>query len=171
MSSASGVFVKDKEFGWLPASILSTNGVTAQVSVKIPIKEEDGIGESFTKEERSIQLKDYEDATLPLQNIDEGGNAIVAPDMCDLHSLHEAAILYNLKERHASQHPYTRVGDIVIAMNPFQVSAWILLRWFVYMENGYLIVHLLHIRVHWNCYVYFHFYVIVNLKLISLFPL
>ncbi len=127
MSSASGVFVKDKEFGWLPASILSTTDATAQVSVKIPKHEDDGTGESFTKEDRSIKLKDYEDATLPLQNIDEGGNAIVAPDMCDLHSLHEAAILYNLKERHASQHPYTRVGDIVIAMNPFQVSECMIL--------------------------------------------
>jgi myosin-5 len=39
--------------------------------------------------------------------------------MADLPFLHEAAILYNLKQRHHSQQPYTRVGDIVVAMNPF----------------------------------------------------
>lgn len=40
--------------------------------------------------------------------------------MADLHFLHEAAILYNLKQRHAQNLPYTRVGDIIVAVNPFQ---------------------------------------------------
>ncbi len=35
------------------------------------------------------------------------------------HHLSQAAILYNLKARHENLQPYTRVGDIVIAMNPF----------------------------------------------------
>lgn len=39
--------------------------------------------------------------------------------MADLHYLHEAAILYNLKQRHGQNLPYTRVGDIVVAVNPF----------------------------------------------------
>lgn len=34
--------------------------------------------------------------------------------------LHQAAILYNLKARHYNGKPYTRTGDIVIAVNPFQ---------------------------------------------------
>lgn len=42
-----------------------------------------------------------------------------ARDMADLSYLHEAAILYNLKLRHANRLPYTRVGDIVVAVNPF----------------------------------------------------
>lgn len=32
----------------------------------------------------------------------------------------QAAILYNLKQRHLECHPYTRTGDIIIAVNPFQ---------------------------------------------------
>lgn len=32
----------------------------------------------------------------------------------------QAGILYNLKERHASGKPYTRTGDIIIAVNPYQ---------------------------------------------------
>ena len=38
------------------------------------------------------------------------------------HSRHvpQAAILYNLKLRHYNEKPYTRTGDIVIAVNPYQ---------------------------------------------------
>ena len=32
----------------------------------------------------------------------------------------QAAILFNLKDRHLNGHPYTRTGDIIIAVNPFQ---------------------------------------------------
>ena len=32
----------------------------------------------------------------------------------------QAAILYNLKKRHMQEKPYTRTGDIVIAVNPYQ---------------------------------------------------
>ena len=32
----------------------------------------------------------------------------------------QAAILYNLKDRHKNGFPYTRTGDIIIAVNPFQ---------------------------------------------------
>lgn len=35
-------------------------------------------------------------------------------------SFRQAGILYNLKERHKEGHPYTRTGDIIIAVNPFQ---------------------------------------------------
>jgi myosin V len=34
--------------------------------------------------------------------------------------LDQAGILYNLKRRHREGHPYTRTGDIIIAINPFQ---------------------------------------------------
>lgn len=32
----------------------------------------------------------------------------------------QAAILYNMKKRHMDGNPYTRTGDIIIAINPFQ---------------------------------------------------
>jgi len=111
--------VKDKTYGWLPATSLSTDKDFAQVLVQVP-SANDRKSTKFSKVERKVQLKEYDDRALPLQNIDEGGNKIVAEDMCDLPSLHEAAILYNLKYRHEDLKPYTRVGDIVIAMNPFR---------------------------------------------------
>jgi myosin-5 len=39
--------------------------------------------------------------------------------MEDLIHQNPAAVLYNLKQRHFLQKTYTRVGDILIAMNPF----------------------------------------------------
>lgn len=135
--SQSGVYIKDENYGWLPARILSSDDakkiVSVEVTVPVPSNAGSKSGEdetdataeeygfTYTKETRTVQLKDYDSGSLPLQNIDESGNNIVVPDMCDLPSLHEAAILYNLKSRHESLSPYTRVGDIVIAMNPFQV--------------------------------------------------
>jgi len=115
----SGVFVKDKTYGWLPGTPVSSDKDFARVIVQIP-SANDRSSQHFSKEERKVQLKEYDDNTLPLRNLDEGGNIIVAQDMCDLPSLHEAAILYNLKYRHEDLKPYTRVGDIVIAMNPFR---------------------------------------------------
>lgn len=100
MSNQSGVYVKDKEHGWLPASVISyeDNNTKVKVSVCLHSDEIDNQDESSLatipqKEERTVKLKDYNEAMLPLQNIDEGGNLIVVPDMCDLPSLHEVSTL------------------------------------------------------------------------------
>lgn len=75
---------------------------------------------SLPRVERTVRLADYPNGQLPLQNVDRRGRLIGKSDMADLPNLHEAAILYNLKERHGRGVPYTRVGDIVVAMNPFR---------------------------------------------------
>ncbi len=103
MSSQTGVYVKDNNHGWLPANIITYEGDKANVVVQItlPSSSLEGGGEvqrstcieNVRKEERTVKLKDYDDGTLPLQNVDEGGNLIVVPDMCDLPSLHEVRIL------------------------------------------------------------------------------
>jgi len=85
---------------------------------------------------RSIVLQDYPNGALPSQNIERqtrrlsmSGNSrnnsdsntlMNARDMTDLPHLHEAAVLYNLKLRNKMMMPYTRVGDIMVAVNPFQ---------------------------------------------------
>jgi hypothetical protein len=69
---------------------------------------------------RTISLLHYDPqqvmngGDLPRRNVN-----LNQRDMADLQYLHEPAILYNLKERHAHSQPYTRVGDIVVAMNPY----------------------------------------------------
>ena len=47
-------------------------------------------------------------------------NDKVVPDMASLHYLHEPGLLHNLQQRFASQHPYTFMGLILIAVNPLE---------------------------------------------------
>jgi myosin-5 len=126
-----GVYVRDKDHGWLPGKIVNEGDESAAASSlsrdHLPstnnVQVEVTIPDQFNKKELRIidvSSSDYPNQTLPLQNINQNGHLIVVPDMCDLPSLHEAAILYNLKERYQVSLPYTRVGDIIIAMNPFE---------------------------------------------------
>ena len=75
-----------------------------------------------TKDERLVNLPDYPDDELPLQAIDKEIGIFYQRDMADLSHLHEASMLYNLKELKFKNIPYLRVGDIIVATNPFEVS-------------------------------------------------
>ena len=112
---------------------------------------------STYKDVREVKLSDYPNQELPLQNreitrftntADESDSGEEEPcpsstkgsvlplmtvkaNMADLPFLHEASVLYNVKElycrpidkkipAHEQCVPYTRVGDIVIALNPFR---------------------------------------------------
>jgi myosin-5 len=126
-SSSSCVYVHDDKHGWLPANVISNSddGKTCEVHVVALKEDQEGLETTTTTETRNIKLAEYENNHLPLQNVDASGHLIPMADMCDLPSLHEAAILYNLQHRYEAKDgsgckPYTRVGDIVIAVNPFQ---------------------------------------------------
>jgi myosin-5 len=107
--------VQDKDSGWLPAHVLKQDGDVVNVRVF-------SVDETETVGERAISLKDYPNGALPFQNVDASGNLMEMADMVDLPSLHEAAILYNLRTRHLDHKPYTRVGDLIVAVNPFKVQ-------------------------------------------------
>jgi len=118
------VYILHKEFAWHPATLDKIEGDKATVTVPIYPDEQsiasDGGRGASKKETQTIALKNYTANVLPLQNVDKNGNLIEFPDMVELPSLHEAGILYNLKVRHMNGKPYTRTGDIIIAINPFQ---------------------------------------------------
>jgi len=132
------VYVQDYDYVWLPAKIISINSEDGEANVEIELPQDwnattsieqysafDGEGRlkenhhHFQNHEqwirRTIPLKDYEKHRLPLQNRCEPKN-----DMSDLPILHEAAILYNIKKCFSHQKPFTRVRDIIVAMNPFE---------------------------------------------------
>lgn len=118
------VYIKDDDYEWLPATVTETNPEWSdriKVVIALPddwmdgtLHESDKKAMEINKEERWVNLNDYKDRSLPLQNDTE------ARDMADLRHLHEAAILYQTKQRHLAKKPYTRVGEIIIAMNPCQ---------------------------------------------------
>lgn len=126
------VYIRDERFEWLPAIILNLELDRALVRIDLPndwknttivsnvqasnrnatADRVDG-NRGLDKDERWVLLKDYYNHRLPLQN------ARVCRDMAELKHLHEAAILYQIKERHCRlDKPYTRVGEIIVAVNP-----------------------------------------------------
>lgn len=121
------VYVRDEVYSWLPAVIKSKGHLCATVMISLPAdwkKKTVEYHSGLNNEERDIDLRDYPGNELPAQNLHDGvDDAEGLPDMTDLYFLHDAAILYNLRDRHFHGFPYTRVGDIMIAVNPFQVHA------------------------------------------------
>jgi myosin heavy subunit len=113
------VFVKDAKFAWLPATVVQCTHDEVLVNLALPSDwraTTKGSKREMPKE-RWVKLDDYKDRALPFQNTGKASR-----DMADLPHLHEAAILYQIKERHTMQRPYTRVGEIVVAVNP---CSWI----------------------------------------------
>ena len=129
MTTGTSVYVRDSHYSWIPATIESEPDGKKKVNVRVKFPND---WEEYTiitkggetgrvKLERTINLSDYPNDELPLQNLEaDGVSAARKNDMADLTNLHEAAILYNLKTRHSDGNPYTRVGDIMVAVNPFQ---------------------------------------------------
>lgn len=114
MSTAADslVYVHCKDQHWVPATVVAKEGTTVTVVVLDP--------KTMKQVCNTVNLRDYPNQVLPLQNVDVAGNLHVYPDMKDLPFLSEATILYNLKARLANQKPYTKTGSIVIAVNPYQ---------------------------------------------------
>lgn len=115
------VFILDRGYQWIPALLVGQTDEAATVSVAEYRNEAEITGRNDEAAGRptrtvTVPLGDYPNRALPLQNVGAGG----VPDMIELAYLHEAAILYNLKQRHLACHPYTRTGDIVIAVNPYR---------------------------------------------------
>lgn len=118
------VYIRDDVFEWLPAIVKEVDEDRAQVQIDLPedwsqttvIPKDSSVA---TNKERWILLKDYYNHCLPLRN------ARICRDMAELEHLHEAAILYQVKERHCNlERPYTRVGEIIVAVNPcFWISS------------------------------------------------
>jgi myosin V len=135
-SNQTYVYILDKEFCWVPALLVEQSKDKATVAVTDYKSETEITGSNDPPPGRStktvtVQLKDYPNGALPLQNVSANDhNVQPVADMIDLSFLHEAAILYNLKARHIQSLPYTRTGDIVIAVNPY--------RWFkkLYSEEN-----------------------------------
>jgi myosin-5 len=116
------VYVRDKKYQWVPALLIDQTKTEATVSVAQYNNETEITGDNDhcnNTTKLTVKLKDYPNKALPLQNLVNGQVKQVA-DMIDLSFLHEAAILYNIKTRHIKSMPYTRTGDIVIAVNPYQ---------------------------------------------------
>eukprot|EP00804_Cyclotella_cryptica_P008849 CCRYP_013082-RA/>CCRYP_013082-RA protein AED:0.07 eAED:0.07 QI:484/1/1/1/0.91/0.92/13/136/1750 len=128
MLEGTPVYVRDTHFSWVPATIESPEDDKKRVKVRVRLPSDweectvipPGRSIENIDLDRIVKLTDYPNDELPLQNIFSALDTVGKNDMADLTHLHEAAILYNLKARHKEGNPYTRVGDIMVALNPFQ---------------------------------------------------
>jgi len=139
------VYIRDPTYNWIPGRIMdddddiaASDGIhSIDISKKKHITLKVDLGDKWDAttvvdpkykltSQSTIKVNlsnDYAGNVLPLQNRDnKTGKPVSKSDLADLEHLHEAAMLYNLKERNVLKVPYLRVGDIIIATNPF---AWI----------------------------------------------
>lgn len=117
------VYIKDKHFEWLPAVVVEVSSDDEeQVRLKLDLPESwkrstylaETMSDVSSETYRWVNLKDYHNHQLPLRG--EGR----VRDLSDLPFLHEASVLYQIKQRFIEKKPYTKVGDIVVAVNPCQ---------------------------------------------------
>lgn len=109
-NTSNRVYVKSAEFGWLPAKIANTPADgpgKVKISIKkyvddeqIPSCEVTTSQKKRSKRDKKIQtieidinLDDYTDKVIPLQNVDEDGKLKEVEDMVDLSFLHEVSTL------------------------------------------------------------------------------
>mmetsp|Transcript_37969 Transcript_37969/g.74350 ORF Transcript_37969/g.74350 Transcript_37969/m.74350 type:complete len:1241 (+) Transcript_37969:64-3786(+) len=131
----TSIYIPDTKYGWIPAEIVEKHFKSKKdksvVAVTVKTLKQEGWDESTEfnegqaynfEENSSIRV----DLTLPAnkellaQNIDTSGDAIHEGDMTNLTFVHEAAILFNLKQRNFISKPYCRINDILVAVNPLQ---------------------------------------------------
>ena len=91
---SSNVYVKDEQWGWVPGVQRGVDKNKATVDVWTYPSEQavacdNGKGAKGKFETRQINLKDYENECLPLQNVDNNGNLLEVADMVKLPYLHE----------------------------------------------------------------------------------
>ena len=110
---SKSVFVPDEKYIWLQA--LDTDG-------KITITDEEWLSHQKGSDDQSAWSGRNEvgqrSEPLPSQNTDLPATG--AADMVSLSYLHEASILHNLKQRFQCCIPYTYVGVITVAVNPYR---------------------------------------------------
>lgn len=84
------VYVKSKEYSWLPARLVEVNDTEATVQLfEHQNEQEIGYGRRQKTSHHVVKLDDYPNRALPLQNTNADGVLQQVQDMVDLPFLHE----------------------------------------------------------------------------------
>ena len=99
--SDSHVYVRSKDHYWVPARVVGdANDAADRLVVSVPIYPNeqsilsDGGKGAISYERRTVDLKDYPNKVLPLQNVNEIGSLNEEGDMVDLPFLHEVRNIF-----------------------------------------------------------------------------
>ena len=94
----SWVYIKHKEFAWIPA--IQTGGDDKKAQVEVPqypdeqAIDSDGGRAAKKNVKETVDLKHYTSGVLPLQNVDGNGQLLVFADMVELPYLHEVSTMH-----------------------------------------------------------------------------
>ncbi|ETV88974.1 hypothetical protein, variant 1 [Aphanomyces astaci] len=118
-------YIPDETHAWLQAQVISHDPSKKQVQVKVLKDPPHVLAESmrmvdFTDKKTVLLMSGKGQPNASIESLPVQNEATNVDDMITLNYLHEAAILYNIKARFLTQHPYTYTGDICIAVNPYQ---------------------------------------------------
>ena len=93
MGGNSFVYILNKDYAWIPATLKETKGGKATCDVPQYADEQsicsDGGRKAKSTKQEVVDLKHYTANVLPLQNVDANGDLIEFPDMVELPYLHE----------------------------------------------------------------------------------
>ena len=115
----STVWLPDDEDMFLPGTVKSIDGDNAVVAI--------------------INSPDDEEVTTPLKTLKicDPSSLNSCEDMTQVNDLNEMTILHNLRMRFKKQNIYTSVGQILVAVNPFQLLPIYTPEWLEkYKQNG-----------------------------------
>jgi myosin heavy subunit len=120
------VYIRDEEYGWLPATFLERDETMhdrVKVQVCIPrdwLKTTVSRSKDYSLLNKCKKWVAQEDVVILPASSRTSDQAAQVRDVLQLETLHEATLLYLLKERHSSKHYYTRMGSILLSFNPLR---------------------------------------------------
>jgi hypothetical protein len=100
MSTQNNVYIRSEEFAWVPARLVEQDNTQAKVAIPQYSSEEfimsDGGKAAIGFKSAIVKLKDYQNASLPLQNVGADGSLKEVDDMVDLPYLHEVSLTQSI---------------------------------------------------------------------------
>jgi hypothetical protein len=95
--TSNNVYIRSDEYAWIPARLVEQDKTTAKVAIPQYANEEsimsDGGKGAIGFKSAIVKLSDYQNHSLPLQNVGKDGTLKELDDMVDLPYLHEVRIL------------------------------------------------------------------------------
>jgi hypothetical protein len=94
--TSNNVYIRSEEYAWVPARLVEQNKTEAKVAIPQYSAEEfimsDGGKAAVGFKSAMVKLKDYQNSSLPLQNVGADGSLKEVDDMVDLPYLHEVCV-------------------------------------------------------------------------------
>lgn len=97
--TSNNVYIRSEEYAWIPARLVEQDKTSAKVAIPQYANEEsimsDGGKAAIGFKSAIVKLADYQNHSLPLQNVGKDGALKELDDMVDLPYLHEVRVSFS----------------------------------------------------------------------------